>query len=126
MRGKATTEKMGDLVELVQTLECAHPSYPPVAVQDGLPVAESRIVAVPPPILTLRAYGYGLPADRLEPVASSPALSGAPVCSQFFLGVRRAHADRPRAHPEDLVRRGAAKDSLLIARKPPAWVLNSE
>jgi len=57
----------GDLLELSQELESKRPSYPPWTAQGRLPVLESRIVVIPPPIVTVRAYGFGLPAGDLEP-----------------------------------------------------------
>jgi hypothetical protein len=65
----ATGAAAGDLLELSQELESPRPSYPPWTVQGPLPVAESRLVAVPPPIVTLRAHGANLPGEALEPTA---------------------------------------------------------
>ena len=61
------TAEAGDLLEVVQRASTKRPSFPPWRAQDAEPVLESRVLVVPPPVITLRAYGSGLPEGSLEP-----------------------------------------------------------
>lgn len=60
--------RAGDLIDVVQRASSKRPAYPPLLVQEALPVLESRLLTIPPPVLTLRAYGSALPEGSLEPV----------------------------------------------------------